>query len=145
MFGSNYFSSIYFGEDYFNKVFGETFTASVSDTLGMTDSNYWTMVLERVLSDTLGITDSTSRAISYLRALAESEGFTDSIMSSLQLNRALTDSLGITDILSRMIREGNITISPTSIVVKTPSGKIERIETKNSLKMVSLIGKVIVN
>lgn len=109
MFGANYFSSIYFGEQYFSV----NFPITVS------------------LSDTLGLTDSLSRTVSFLRSIVDSEGITDVVSKMSSHNISLGDLESITDSLSRMLQMGNITVSSASVDVIRPLGMATAIKAKN--------------
>lgn len=159
MFGANYFSSTYFGQDYFNRTFAEVISVSLSDSFSLTDNvvnDYYpgierTLIelmgttdelsqsssFARLLTESMGVSDLVSRTIDFIRALADDEGFTDAVSKSSSTLRALTDSLGITDSLTKMFRQGNITISPASITITKPSGVSVTIQTKSTASIIT--------
>jgi len=165
MFGSNYYASSYFGEEHFQHTFGETFSRTVVDNLGLIDSiiaDYYpallrsiidssgitdsvvkTLTFARIVTDNEGITDSTNRIIDFIRILADSGGLTDELFRLHTICLYIADNMGITDTLRRMVREGNISISPTSISVSKPGGEIVNIKSKNSLELLNIIGEII--
>jgi hypothetical protein len=102
---------------------GSALEATISDSVGISDSLSRLTGFSRSIADSIGITDVVSRITGFIRSLTDTEGIesydfgnveseiyseitdtvgiTDSITTSSDKSRSLSDTVGTTDLLSR--------------------------------------------
>lgn len=79
---------------------GAALTASIADTVGVSDDLATVGTFIKVLADTLGITDTINTARNLKIALADNTGITDTTITSKSAVRSIADSVGITDTIA---------------------------------------------
>lgn len=76
------------------------YTASPTDTVGITDIVAGRIVFSRSFTDAVGITDTLARRLVFSRARTDTVGITDILSHRLRFVRNLTDTVGITEVLT---------------------------------------------
>ncbi len=115
MYGSAYFGSEFFGENWQGCL---VFTAAFDDTVDITDILTVQFAATATCSDTVGITNALSTGVVVQRGLTDAVEITAVLTNQLALVEAIADVVGITEFLSSGF---TITISLTDTVEITDS------------------------
>ena len=78
-------------------------TATLTDSVGITDALAFVLAYSRTISENEGITDTVATSRNIFKTLADSLGITDTLSTARNLFKTIADSLGITDTISRSL------------------------------------------
>ena len=84
-------------------VSGDSFTANIADSVGVTDTIAVALGIVVVEADTVGVTDDLSLVSQFFRTEADNVTVTDTIAPSISFVRNFADSVGVTDAITTSV------------------------------------------